>query len=254
MNVAGAVVVVTGAASGLGLATARRFIRDGAHVVMVDRAEAVLREAASALGGHAHARPADVTDEVTMQTVFQAAAGLGPVRALVHCAGRVGGARILDKSGVPASLADYEAIVRVNLVGSFNVLRLAAACMKDNPPLDGERGVCVLTASIAAYEGQVGQAAYASSKAGVVGLTLVGARDLAPHLIRVCSIAPGVFDTPMLGSLPDKVREALAATVPHPSRLGNPDEFAALAAHIVENSMLNGETIRLDAALRMAPR
>ncbi len=254
MNVTGTVVVVTGAASGLGFATARRFLQAGARVVMVDRDDAALSQAASSLGGHVLAKLADVTDEAAMQSVFQAAAALAPVRALVHCAGRVGGARLLDKAGVPASLADFEAIVRVNLVGTFNVLRLAAACMKDNAPVDGERGVCVLTASIAAYEGQVGQAAYASSKAGVVGLTLVGARDLAPHRIRVCSIAPGIFDTPMLGSLPDKVREALAATVPHPSRLGNPDEFAALAAHIVENSMLNGETIRLDAALRMAPR
>lgn len=254
MKVAGSVALVTGAASGLGLACARRFAREGAQVFMVDLAEAPLRAAAAGVGVQATAMTADVTDEAAMQAVFNAARAAGPVRALVHCAGRVGSARMLDRSGQPASLAHFEAMVRVNLVGTFNVLRLAAACMKDNPPLDGERGACVLTASIAAYEGQVGQAAYAASKAGVVGLTLVAARDLAPQLIRVCSIAPGIFDTPMLGSLPDPVRAALADNVPHPGRLGHPDEFAALAVHIVENAMLNGETIRLDAALRMAPR
>ena len=170
-------------------------------------------------------------------------------------AGRGGALRILDKDGTPGALAHYEAIIRVNLTGSFNALRLAAAAMAKTDPLpSGERGVCVLTASIAGYEGQIGQIPYASSKAGVIGMTLCAARDLASRLIRVCTIAPGIMDTPMLARLRDDVKASLAAGVPNPARLGSPDEYAALAMHIVENAYLNGETIRIDGSLRMTPR
>ena len=177
------------------------------------------------------------------------------MRVLVHCAGRGGALRILEKDGSPGSLAHYEAIIKVNLTGSFNALRLAAAAMARTEPLEsGERGVVVLTASIAGYEGQIGQIPYASSKAGVIGMALVAARDLASKLIRVCTIAPGIMDTPMLARLPDNVKQSLGASVPNPARLGRPEEYAALAMHIVENAYLNGETIRIDGALRMAPR
>jgi NAD(P)-dependent dehydrogenase (short-subunit alcohol dehydrogenase family) len=162
--------------------------------------------------------------------------------------------RLVEKDGSPGSLEKFVSVINLNLVGSFNVLRLAAARMAKNETVDGDRGVCVLTASVAAYEGQIGQIPYASSKAGIVGMTLVAARDLAGKQIRVCTIAPGTFDTPLLARLSDEIRASLAKTVPHPSRLGNPDEFGALAVHIIENPMLNGETIRLDGAIRMAPR
>jgi NAD(P)-dependent dehydrogenase (short-subunit alcohol dehydrogenase family) len=173
---------------------------------------------------------------------------------VVHCAGRGGALRILDKEGRPGSLDHYAGIVQTNLIGSFNVLRLAAARMARNEPVDGERGVFILTASVAAYEGQIGQIPYASSKAGVVGMTIVAARDLAGRQIRVCAIAPGLFDTPMLARLPEEVRTSLGQSVPHPARLGRAGEYAMLASHIIENAMLNGETIRLDGAIRMAPR
>ncbi|MFQ6686582.1 SDR family NAD(P)-dependent oxidoreductase, partial [Bordetella pertussis] len=180
---------------------------------------------------------------------------LGPLRALVHCAGRGGPVRLLDKEGNPGPMDTYADIVRVNLLGTFNTLRLVAARMARNPLTpEGERGVCVLTASVAAYEGQIGQIGYASSKAGVVGMTIVAARDLASKAIRVCTIAPGIFDTPMLARVSAEARKTLAASVPHPARLGSPDEYAQLAQHIIGNPMLNGETIRLDGALRMAPR
>ncbi|HZH45125.1 MAG TPA: SDR family NAD(P)-dependent oxidoreductase, partial [Roseococcus sp.] len=180
---------------------------------------------------------------------------MGPVRILVHCAGRGGALRIVERDGAPGSLAQYAEIIRVNLTGSFNALRLAAAAMaRAEPTAEGERGVCILTASIAGIEGQIGQIPYASSKAGVIGMTVVAARDLASRAIRVCTIAPGIFDTPMLQRLSDPVKESLAAGVPNPHRLGNPDEYGRLALHIVENGYLNGETIRLDGALRMAPR
>jgi NAD(P)-dependent dehydrogenase (short-subunit alcohol dehydrogenase family) len=173
---------------------------------------------------------------------------------VIHCAGRGGAVRLVDKDGNPGSLERYADVINVNLIGTFNVLRLAAARIPRNEPLDGDRGVCVLTASVAAFEGQIGQIPYASSKAGIVGMTIVAARDLAGKQIRVCTIAPGTFDTPLLAQLPDEVKSSLAKTVPHPSRLGAPDEYARLALHIVENPMLNGETIRLDGAIRMAPR
>jgi NAD(P)-dependent dehydrogenase (short-subunit alcohol dehydrogenase family) len=254
MDYAHSVGVVTGGASGLGLATARRLLAKGMAVVIADLPTSQGAEVAAGLGDGAHFVPADVSSAEQMAAVFERAASLGPLRALVHCAGRGGPLRLLDRDGNPGSLADFETIVRINLTGSFNTLRLAAACMARNEPLDGERGACVLTASIAGYEGQIGQIPYASSKAGVIGMTLVAARDLAQRGIRVCTIAPGVFDTPILARLPENVKASLGAAVPYPPRLGQPDEFAALALHILENPMLNGETIRLDGALRMAPR
>jgi NAD(P)-dependent dehydrogenase (short-subunit alcohol dehydrogenase family) len=246
--------VVTGGASGLGLATVKRLVGKGMPVVLVDLPTSKGAEVAAALGSTVHFVAADVADGEQMTAVFDRATALGPVRALVHCAGRGGPLRLLDRDGNPGSLQDFETIVRINLIGTFNTLRLAAAAMARNEPEGGDRGACVLTASIAAYEGQVGQIPYASSKAGIVGMTLVAARDLAQRGIRVCTIAPGIFDTPLLARLPENVRGALGAAVPHPPRLGQPDEFAALALHILENPMLNGETIRLDGALRMQPR
>jgi NAD(P)-dependent dehydrogenase (short-subunit alcohol dehydrogenase family) len=173
---------------------------------------------------------------------------------VVHCAARGHTLRVLDRDGNPGSLEAYEGVIRTNLIGSFNVLRLSAAAMARNEPKEGDRGVVVMTASVAAWEGQIGQIPYASSKAGVVGMTLVAARDLAARAIRVCTIAPGIFDTPLLMRLPQEVLDSLGRSVPHPPRLGRPHEFALLASHIVENPMLNGETIRLDGAIRMAPR
>ncbi|MFG1948495.1 SDR family NAD(P)-dependent oxidoreductase [Nonomuraea sp. NPDC048826] len=252
MKVEGSVALVTGGASGLGRATAARLAEGGAQVVIADLPGSPGEQVAAELG--CRFAPADVTDTEQVTAALDAAAGLGPLRVLVHCAGRGGSVRVVDREGAPGSLEDYTRIVTTNLIGSYNVVRLAAARMSAAEPVDGERGVCVLTASVAAYEGQIGQVAYASSKAGVVGMTLVAARDLARRLIRVCSIAPGVFDTPMLGRLPENVRTSLAAAVPHPSRLGDPADYAALAEHIVTNPMLNGETIRLDGAIRMGPR
>jgi NAD(P)-dependent dehydrogenase (short-subunit alcohol dehydrogenase family) len=252
VKVEGTVALVTGGASGLGLATATRLTAAGAKVVIADLPGPAGEEAAGRIGCRFAA--ADITDPEQVGAALDAADGLGPLRVLVHCAGRGGSVRVVDREGAPGSLDDYTRIVHTNLIGSYNVLRLAAARMAATEPVDGERGVCVLTASVAAYEGQIGQVAYASSKAGVVGMTLVAARDLARRLIRVCSIAPGVFDTPMLGRLPEEVRSSLAAAVPHPSRLGDPADYAALAEHIIVNPMLNGETIRLDGAIRMGPR
>lgn len=254
MKLEGMSAVVTGGASGLGLASARMLVARGVRVVIVDLSEEHGVEAARALGPASTFVRADVTDPAAMTAALDAAAARGPLRALVHCAGHGGTVRLVDKEGQPGSLEAYERIVRTNLIGTFNVLRLTAARMARNDLADGERGACVLTASVAAFEGQIGQIAYASSKAGVVGMTLVAARDLAQRAIRVCSIAPGIFDTPILDRFGDSVKAALAATVPHPSRLGRPDEFALTAVHILENAMLNGETIRLDGAMRMTPR
>lgn len=252
MDISGASALVTGGASGLGLATARRLAKVGAHVTVLDLPTSAGADVAEEVGGRF--APADVTDPEQTRAAVAEAGKEGPLRVLVHCAGRGGPVRVVDKHGQPGSLEAYEEIVRLNLVGSFNVLRLAAAAMAATEPVDGERGVCVLTASVAAFEGQIGQIPYASSKAGIVGMTLVAARDLASKLIRVCTIAPGTFDTPLLARLSDDVRDSLGKAVPHPSRLGNPDEFGSLAAQIVENPMLNGETIRLDGAIRMPPR
>ncbi|QJY49673.1 SDR family NAD(P)-dependent oxidoreductase [Pseudonocardia broussonetiae] len=254
MDIAGISAVVTGGASGLGLATAHRLAKGGAHVVLLDLPGSRGAEAAAELGGTASFVAGDVTTEDGVVPALDAAQERGPLRAVVHCAGRGHAMRVLRKDGSPGSLEDYAAIVQLNLVGSFNVLRLAASRIATTEPVDGERGAVVLTASVAAWEGQVGQIPYASSKAGVVGMTLVAARDLATHLIRVATIAPGIFDTPLLGRLPQEVRDSLGEMVPHPKRLGVPDEFGALAVHVLENPMINGETIRLDGAIRMAPR
>ena len=254
MDFANSVAVVTGGASGLGLASARQLLGKGMRVVLVDLPVSKGAEVAQELGARASFVAADVTDAAQMTAAFAAATSLGPLRALVHCAGRGATVRLVDKDGNPGSLEIYESIVRTNLIGTFNTLRLAAAAMARNEPDNGDRGVCVLTASVAAWEGQVGQIPYASAKAGIVGMTIVAARDLASRAIRVVTIAPGVFDTPILSRFSDKIKDALAAMVPHPPRLGHPDEFAMLAVHILENTMLNGETIRLDGAIRMAPR
>jgi NAD(P)-dependent dehydrogenase (short-subunit alcohol dehydrogenase family) len=254
MDINGISAVVTGGASGLGLATTRRLVAGGAHVVIADLPGAPGDGVVAQLGDRVQFVAADVTSEAQMASVFDAAEQAGPLRALVHCAGRGGAVRLVDKEGAPGSLELFADVVNVNLVGTFNVLRLAAARMARNEPLDGDRGVCVLTSSVAAFEGQIGQIPYASAKAGIVGMTLVAARDLAGKGIRVCTIAPGTFDTPLLARLPDEVKDSLAKTVPHPSRLGQPDEYGRLALHIIENPMLNGETIRLDGAIRMAPR
>jgi len=251
VDIAGVSAMVTGGASGLGLATARQLTKAGAAVTILDLPSSAGAEAAAALGGSASFAPADVTETEQVDAALDVAQAAGPLRVLVHCAGRGGPVRLVDSGGNPGSLEVFERVVRTNLTGTFNVLRLAAARMAATEPTAGERGVCVLTASVAAWEGQIGQLPYASSKAGIVGMTLVAARDLASKQIRVCTIAPGVFDTPIL---PDRARATLGATVPHPNRLGDPAEYAVLALHIVANPMLNGETIRLDGALRMGPR
>jgi NAD(P)-dependent dehydrogenase (short-subunit alcohol dehydrogenase family) len=246
--------VVTGGASGLGLACARMLSGRGVRVVIADSSDEHGAKAARDLGPDVRYVRADVRDAGQMAAAFDLAVQLAPLRALIHCAGVNRPVRLVEKDGEPGSLADFETIVNINLIGTFNCLRLAAARMAKNEPLEGDRGVCVLTSSIAAYEGQIGQIGYSATKAGVVGMTLVAARDLARRQIRVCSIAPGIFDTPLLAQLPEDVRAALAASVPHPPRLGAPDEFALMALHILENPMLNGETIRLDGALRMTAR
>lgn len=254
MELSQASVLVTGGASGLGLATTIRLVRRGAQVVIVDLPGSAGAERAAELGPAVRFAPSDVRDPDGVAAAVAAAAERAPLRALVHCAGRGGPARLLDREGRAASLDLFTEVVSVNLAGTFNTLRLAAEQMATNDPVDGERGVCVLTASIAAFEGQIGQMSYTASKAGVAGMTLVAARDLAQRQIRVCAIAPGVMDTPILGILTDEQRLRLGEAVPHPARLGQPDEFGALAEHIIDNTYLNGETIRLDGASRLGPR
>lgn len=254
MELSGNSAVVTGGASGLGLATARRLVEAGAHVVLLDLESSRGAEAAAELGGGTRFVPGDVTTEEGVRPALDAAEAVGPLRVVVHCAGRGLAMRILDKEGNAGSLADYASIINLNLIGTFNVVRLAAERMARNESVAGERGALVLTASVAAWEGQIGQIPYASSKAGVVGMTLVAARDLASKQIRVATIAPGIFDTPLLGRLPEEVRTSLGEMVPHPKRLGDPDEFGSLAVHILENPMINGETVRLDGAIRMGAR
>ena len=251
MRIEGGSAVVTGGASGLGLATAKRLAKGGAHVVLIDLPGSAGAEQATALGGSFV--PADVTDEQQVSTALDAAVQHGPLRVAVNCAGVGTAGRVIGKKGVLA-LEDFARVVNVNLIGTFNVIRLAAVRMLEAEPVDGERGVIVNTASVAAFDGQIGQAAYSASKGGVVGMTLPIARDLADKFIRVMTIAPGLFKTPMLEGLPPEAQESLGKQVPHPSRLGRPEEFAALVEHIVTNPMLNGETIRLDGAIRMAPR
>ncbi len=247
------VALVTGGASGLGGATTRRLVADGARVVVVDLPTSPGAVLASELGDAVRFVPADVRDGEQLQAAVDAAGDMGELRIAVTCAGVGTPGRVVGRKG-PLDLEIFRTVVDINLVGSFNALRLAAAAMLSNDPLDGDRGVVVMTASIAAYDGQVGQAAYAASKGGIVGLTLSAARDLADKQIRVMTVAPGTFATPMLAGLPDEATAALEAGVPHPSRLGHPDEYAALVRHIIDNPMLNGEVIRLDGALRMPPR
>jgi NAD(P)-dependent dehydrogenase (short-subunit alcohol dehydrogenase family) len=255
VQIDGITAAVTGGASGLGRATAERLVKYGAaEVIIVDLPSSGGETVAKELGDRVRFVAADVRSPEDVSAVMSAAAESGPLRVVVHCAGRGGALRVIDKDGTAGSLETYADIVGLNLIGSFNVLRLAAAQMAKNEPLDGDRGVVILTASVAAFEGQIGQIPYASSKAGIVGMTIVAARDLASKAIRVCTIAPGTFDTPLLARLSEDVRASLAATVPHPSRLGQPDEYARLALAIIDNGMLNGETIRLDGAIRMAPR
>ena len=254
MKLDGIGVLVAGGASGLGAATARELTARGARVAVVDRDGERAAALAEELEG-AVSHQADVTAEAEVEAaVAGAVEALGGLGMVVSCAGIGWAERTVGKQG-PAQLAPFETVVRVNLIGTFNVLRLGAAAMAaGEPDAHGERGVVVMTASIAAFDGQIGQTAYAASKGGVVGLTLPAARDLSRIGIRVCTIAPGLFDTPLLAALPEDARQALGAQIPFPSRLGQPDEYARLACHIAENQMLNGETIRLDGALRMAPR
>jgi NAD(P)-dependent dehydrogenase (short-subunit alcohol dehydrogenase family) len=253
MNVDAVVALVTGGASGLGRAVVERLAGDGAAVVVADLTTSPGAEVARRLGEPVRFAATDVRSERDVTAALDLADRLGELRIVVTCAGVATPGRLLGRDG-PLPLQRFRDVVDVNLVGTVNVLRLAAERMARLEPRDGERGVAVLTASVAAFEGQVGQAAYAASKAGVHGLTLCAARDLAQYGIRVCSVAPGIFDTPMLAGLPEAARQSLGAQVPHPSRLGRPEEFAALVAHLVANPMLNGETVRLDGALRMAPR
>jgi NAD(P)-dependent dehydrogenase (short-subunit alcohol dehydrogenase family) len=251
MQLNGTVAIVTGGASGLGRATARRLIGEGAQVVVLDLPSAAAEKAVAEDGGTF--APADVTSPTEVDAALDIAAALGPVRVAVSCAGVVTPGRVIGRNG-PMPLEKFAGVIGVNLIGTFNVLRLAAARMSALDAVADERGVIVNTASIAAFDGQVGQAAYAASKGGIVGMTLPIARDLADRQIRVMAIAPGTFLTPMMAQLPEDTQKSLGDQVPHPRRLGSPDEFADLVEHIVTNPMLNGEVIRLDGALRMAPR
>ena len=255
MNLKDAVAVITGGGSGLGEATAREFADGGARIVILDLPNSRGAKVAESFGDKGMFGAADVVagDAVT-SVLAGAVARFGTIHIAVNCAGIGRAQRTISRDG-PHSLDLFSKVVQVNLVGTFNVIRLAANQMAKNPPNgEGERGVIINTASIAAFDGQIGQAAYSASKAGVVGMTLPVARDLASAGIRICTIAPGTFDTPMLALLPEDARKALGAQIPFPPRLGRPAEYAGLARHIVENTMLNGETIRLDGALRMAPR
>ncbi|MDV8071065.1 SDR family NAD(P)-dependent oxidoreductase [Rhodococcus sp. IEGM 1366] len=253
MDLTNASAAVTGGASGLGRATAEAFLARGVPTVIIDLPSSNGEVVAKELGDLATFMPADVRDPEAVDAALTEAESEAPLRAVVHCAGRGGKLRVVEKDGTPGSLELYQDVISTNLVGTFNVLRLAAARMVKNDVVDGERGIIIMTASVAAFEGQIGQAAYSSSKAGVAGLTIVAARDLARKFVRVVTIAPGTFETPILGGLSDKVRESLASQVPHPSRLGAPTEYAKLALAIVDNAMINGETIRIDGAIRMGP-
>jgi NAD(P)-dependent dehydrogenase (short-subunit alcohol dehydrogenase family) len=255
MKISGSTIVITGGASGLGRATAERFVGTGGRVVLLDLPASAGAQAAEAMGAAALFAAGDVTSAGDVAAGLDAAIRcFGAVHGLVNCAGIGPAEKTFGRRG-PADLARFARTIQINLVGTFNCIRLAAERMAQNPPdAEGERGVIVNTASVAAFDGQIGQAAYSASKGGVVGMTLPIARDLAELGIRVCTIAPGLFDTPMLASLPEEHRVSLGKQVPFPPRLGRPAEYAALAAHIFENVMLNGETIRLDGAIRMQPR
>jgi NAD(P)-dependent dehydrogenase (short-subunit alcohol dehydrogenase family) len=249
MKIAGKLAIITGGASGLGAACARMISAQGGRALIID----VNEEAGGALAAEIGAKfvKADVSDAAAIEAIVRDNA---PVHALLNCAGIGISQRVISKEG-PASLEGFERVIRVNLIGTYNCIRLAAAAMSTNEPdAGGERGVIINTASIAAFDGQIGQSAYSASKGGIVGMTLPLARDLSKLGIRVMTIAPGVFDTPLLGKLPAEVKQVLGAQVPHPARLGDPAEFAALAGHIIDNAMLNGEVIRLDGALRMPPK
>ena len=254
MNVQGQAALVTGGGSGLGEATARELARLGAKVAILDVNLAAAQKVASDIGGIA--MQCDVTSPDSVQSaITEAQAAHGPARILMQIAGIGSAKRVVGKDGNAAPLEDFAKVINVNLIGTYNVARLfAAVCAKLDPMEDGERGAMVFTASVAAFDGQVGQQAYSASKAGVAGMTLPMARDLAQHGIRVCTIAPGLFATPLMRTLPEPVQQSLAASMPFPQRLGKPEEFAQLAVHIVTNGHLNGEVIRLDGALRMAPR
>ncbi|MFJ6653346.1 SDR family NAD(P)-dependent oxidoreductase [Microbacterium sp. NPDC091313] len=253
MDIAGSSALVTGGASGLGLATARRLAASGARVTIVDLPSSAGEAAAREFDG-AFA-PADVTDPGEVAAAVATAASLGPLRVVVNCAGIAPPGKVLDRDGTPTPLDAFERIIRVNLIGTYNVIGQASAAMARTEPTDaGDRGVIVNTASVAAFDGQIGQPAYSASKGGVHAMTLPIARELARHAIRVVTIAPGIMETPMLRGLPQAAQDSLGEQVPYPSRLGSPDEYARLVAAIVDNGYLNGETIRLDGAIRMAPR
>ncbi|MBU7574206.1 MAG: SDR family NAD(P)-dependent oxidoreductase [Hydrogenophaga sp.] len=254
MNIQGHAALVTGGGSGLGEATARELARLGAKVAVLDVNLDNAKRVAADIGGVALL--CDITNTESLQAAIdQAAAAHGPARILMNIAGIGSAKRVVAKDGSPAPLEDFAKVINVNLIGTYNASRLfAAACAKLDALEDGERGVMVFTASVAAFDGQIGQQAYSASKGGLVGMTLPMARDLAQHGIRVCTIAPGLFSTPLMKQLPEPVQQSLAASIPFPPRLGKPEEFAQLAAHIVTNTHLNGEVIRLDGALRMAPR
>ncbi len=255
MDVNGSVALITGGASGLGAATARRLADAGATVVVLDLPGSAGADLAASLPHGARFLPADVTDADAVESAVATAAGIGELRVLVCCAGVGTPAKVVGRDGSPMPLGTFTRILGINLVGTFNAVRLAAARMVGNAPDGGgERGVVVMTASIAAFDGQIGQVAYSASKGGIVGMTLPLARDLSRDGVRVVTIAPGTFDTPLLAGAPQNVRDALGAAVPFPSRLGRPEEFADLVACIAGNAMLNGEVIRLDGAMRMPPR
>lgn len=253
MQVSGQGALITGGASGLGLATARRLAAAGAHVTIVDLPSSQGADLAAELDGLFVA--ADVTSSEEVRAAVAVAHTAAPLRIVVNCAGIAPAAKVLDRDGNPAVLADFERVVRINLVGTFNVTSQASAAIAKNDPTEsGDRGVIVNTASVAAFDGQIGQPAYAASKGGVHAMTLPVARELARYGIRVCTIAPGIMETPMLMGLPQAAQDSLGQQVPFPQRLGRPDEYAALVEHIALNSYLNGETIRLDGAIRMAPK
>lgn len=253
MDIAGASALVTGGASGLGLATATALAAAGAHVVIVDLPSSPGAARAAEIGGSF--APADVTDPAQVAAAVATAGEQGPLRVVVNCAGIAPPAKVLDRDGNPGSLADFEKIVRVNLIGTYNVIgQASAAIAKTEATASGDRGVIINTASVAAFDGQIGQPAYSASKGGVHAMTLPIARELARHGIRVCTIAPGIMETPMLAGLPEAAQESLGRQVPYPARLGRPDEYASLVLEIARNGYLNGETIRLDGAIRMAPK
>ena len=253
MDITGKTALVTGAASGLGLATTRALLLGGASVVMADLPNSAGAEIAHELGDGVRFVSTDVTVEQDVQNAIEATQELGGLDIAVNCAGISSSARVVGRNG-PFPLQDFRRVIEINLIGTFNVIRLTGARMAQEPTEDEERGVIINTASVAAFDGQIGQAAYSASKAAVAGMTLPIARDLAQYKIRVMTIAPGLFYTPMFEALPVETIASLGSQTPHPSRLGKPEEYAALVSHIIENPMLNGETIRLDGAIRMAPR